>query len=115
MKKLAMAYFEEAKWLYNNYIPTPDEYMKVSLESAGYMMASTTSLVGMRDQVSQKDFDWITKEPLIVRASSVVGRLMDDLVGDEVCRVYIYVCVVYKLNQKFLIGCVKHVCARFSA
>ncbi|KAH6812698.1 hypothetical protein C2S51_021716 [Perilla frutescens var. frutescens] len=84
MKKLCGAYFEEAKWLYNNYIPTFEEYMKVSLVSCGYMMMSTSSLVGMGDHlVSKEDFDWITSEPLIVRASSVICRLMDDLVGDE--------------------------------
>ncbi|XP_057792628.1 bicyclo-germacrene synthase-like [Salvia miltiorrhiza] len=84
MKKLVKAYFEEAKWLYNNnYIPTLEEYMKVALVSAGYMMTSTTSLVGMGDEVSKKDFDWIINEPLIVRASSLIARLMDDLVGDE--------------------------------
>ncbi|KAH6780517.1 hypothetical protein C2S52_011754 [Perilla frutescens var. hirtella] len=82
MKKLASAYFEEAKWLYNNHIPTLDEHMKVALVSCGYMMLSTTSLVGMGDLVKKKDFDWVTNEPLIVQASSVICRLMDDLVGD---------------------------------
>ncbi|KAH6824298.1 hypothetical protein C2S53_015739 [Perilla frutescens var. hirtella] len=82
MKKLASAYFEEAKWLYNNYIPTLEEHMKVALVSCGYMMLSATSLVGMGALVKEEDFDWVTNEPLIVRASSVICRLMDDLVGD---------------------------------
>ncbi|KAH6808456.1 hypothetical protein C2S51_029564 [Perilla frutescens var. frutescens] len=82
MKKLASAYFEEAKWLHNNYIPTLEEYMNVALVSCGYMMLSATSLVGMGDLVKEEDFDWVTNEPLIVRASSVICRLMDDLVGD---------------------------------
>ncbi|XP_057792632.1 bicyclo-germacrene synthase-like [Salvia miltiorrhiza] len=83
MKKSVMAYFEEAKWLYNDYIPSVEEYMKVSIVSCGYMTMSTTSLVGMGDQVSKEDFDWIVNEPLIVLASSAICRLMDDLVGDE--------------------------------
>ncbi|KAH6825513.1 hypothetical protein C2S53_006000 [Perilla frutescens var. hirtella] len=84
MKKLCGAYFEEAKWLYNSYIPTFEEYMKVSFVSSGYIMMSTSSLVGMGNHlVSKDDFDWITSEPLIVRASLVICRLMDDLVGDE--------------------------------
>ncbi|KAL1560787.1 Trehalose-6-P synthase/phosphatase complex synthase subunit [Salvia divinorum] len=83
MKKLVMAYFEEAKWLFNDYIPTVEEYMKVSIVSCGYMMASTTSLVGMGDQVSKQDFNWVINEPLVVLASSTICRLMDDLVGEE--------------------------------
>ncbi|XP_041993268.1 bicyclogermacrene synthase-like isoform X2 [Salvia splendens] len=83
MKKLVMAYFEEPKWLYNKYIPTVEEYMKVSIVSCGYMTLSTTSLLGMGDQVRKEDIDWIINEPLIVRASSTICRLMDDLVGDE--------------------------------
>ncbi|KAG6407014.1 hypothetical protein SASPL_129994 [Salvia splendens] len=85
MKKLLVSYFDEVKWLYNdNYIPTPGEYLKVSVVSGGYMMLSTTSLVGMGDdQVTKNDFDWIVNEPLIDRASALLARLLDDLVGDE--------------------------------
>ena len=88
MKKLLVSYFDEVKWLYNdNYIPTLEEYLKVSVVSGGYMMLSTTSLVGMGDdQVTKKDFDWIVNEPLIDRASALLARLLDDLVGDEVCH-----------------------------
>nr|U3LVL5.1 RecName: Full=Germacrene D synthase; Short=LaGERDS; AltName: Full=(-)-germacrene D synthase; AltName: Full=Bicyclogermacrene synthase [Lavandula angustifolia]AGL98420.1 germacrene-D synthase [Lavandula angustifolia] len=83
MQKLVRAYFDEAKWLYKNYLPTWEEYMKVSTVTGAYMMLSTTSLVGMGDLVTKQDFDWVVREPLIVRASSVISRLMDDLVGDE--------------------------------
>ncbi|KAL1560040.1 Trehalose-6-P synthase/phosphatase complex synthase subunit [Salvia divinorum] len=85
MKKLLQSYFDEVKWLYNdNYIPTLEEYLKVSAISGGYMMLSTTSLVGMGDdQVSKKDFDWIVNEPLIDQESALLARLLDDLVGDE--------------------------------
>ncbi|KAG6407012.1 hypothetical protein SASPL_129992 [Salvia splendens] len=84
MKTLLVSYFEEVKWLYN-YIPTLEEYLKVSVVSGGYMMLSTTSLVGMGDdQVTKKDFDWIVNEPLIDRASALLARLLDDLVRDEV-------------------------------
>ncbi|XP_057805490.1 bicyclo-germacrene synthase-like [Salvia miltiorrhiza] len=84
MQKMGKAYFDEAKWLYNNnYIPNLDEYLKVGLITSGYMMASTTSLVGMGDEVSKKDFDWIINEPLIVRAASFICRVTDDSVGDS--------------------------------
>ncbi|KAL1555522.1 Bicyclo-germacrene synthase [Salvia divinorum] len=83
MKKLVMVYFEEAKWLFSNHVPTMEEYMKVCIPSCAYMSISTASLVGRGDQVSKEDFDWITNEPLILVASSTICRLMDDLVGEE--------------------------------
>ncbi|CAA2990414.1 (-)-germacrene D synthase [Olea europaea subsp. europaea] len=81
MKKLVRAYFEEAKWTYNGYTPTLEEYMKVALVSSAYMMLSTTSLIGMGELVTKEAFDWISSEPLSVRASSIICRLMDDMVG----------------------------------
>ncbi|CAA0816255.1 Alpha-humulene/(-)-(E)-beta-caryophyllene synthase [Striga hermonthica] len=81
MKKLVRSYMEEAKWFYNKYTPTMEEYMKVALISSGYMMLSTTSLVGIGDLVTREDIDWVSNEPVIVQASSTIARLMDDIVG----------------------------------
>ncbi|KAL0443448.1 UNVERIFIED_CONTAM: Bicyclogermacrene synthase [Sesamum latifolium] len=81
MKKLVRAYLGEAKWSYNKDMPTMEEYMKVAIVSSGYTMLSTTSLVGMGNLVTKKDFDWITSEPLLVLASSIIGRLVNDLAG----------------------------------
>ncbi|CAI9768293.1 unnamed protein product [Fraxinus pennsylvanica] len=81
MKKLVRAYFEEAKWTYNGYVPKLDEYMKVALVSSGYMMLSTTSLVGMGETVTKEAFEWVSSEPLFLRASTLISRLMDDMVG----------------------------------
>ncbi|CAA3010404.1 (-)-germacrene D synthase [Olea europaea subsp. europaea] len=57
MKKLVRAYFKEAKWIYNGYVPTLEEYMNVTLVSSAYMMLSTTSLVGMGELVTKEAFD----------------------------------------------------------
>ncbi|KAL0353567.1 UNVERIFIED_CONTAM: Germacrene-D synthase [Sesamum angustifolium] len=81
MKKLLRAYLEETKWSYGKDIPTMEEYMKVAIVTATYMMLSTTSLVGMGNLVTKKDFDWVTSEPLLVIASSAVCRLTNDVVG----------------------------------
>ncbi|KAL0399290.1 UNVERIFIED_CONTAM: Beta-caryophyllene synthase [Sesamum radiatum] len=81
MQKLIEFYFEEAKWLYNTHIPTLQEYMKVAIVSAGYMMVASTSLVGMGNLVTREDCDWVSGEPVIVEASSIVARLMDDMAG----------------------------------
>lgn len=83
MKKLAKGYLQEAIWFHNGYVPKVEEYMKVALVTAGYMMLATTSMVGMGDSLTAQTFDWVTNEPLIVRAASVIGRLMDDMAGHE--------------------------------
>ncbi|EXC42707.1 (-)-germacrene D synthase [Morus notabilis] len=38
MKQQVQAYFDEAKWLNANYIPTVEEHMKVAALSGGYRM-----------------------------------------------------------------------------
>ncbi|XP_051152104.1 beta-caryophyllene synthase-like [Andrographis paniculata] len=83
MKKLVQAYFKEAERLFNGEIPTLEEYMKVGLPSSGYMMVAVTSLIGMGGLVSKEDFDWVSREPSIVRATSLIARLMDDMAGYE--------------------------------
>ncbi|THG02152.1 hypothetical protein TEA_015985 [Camellia sinensis var. sinensis] len=81
MKILVRAYFEEAKWFHQGYVPSIEEYMRVALVTFCYTMLTTTSLMGMGEVVSKEAFDWVSSGPLIVQASSVVCRLMDDIVS----------------------------------
>ncbi|KAM7468981.1 hypothetical protein LguiA_007164 [Lonicera macranthoides] len=83
MKELAKAYLEEAKWYNEGYVPTMEEYMKISLVSIGYKMAATTSFVGMGKSVTKQAFDWVSSNPLIVKASSLIARLTNDKVGHQ--------------------------------
>ncbi|KAI5642195.1 hypothetical protein M9H77_00273 [Catharanthus roseus] len=83
MKKSVRAYLQEALWFNKNYVPKMDEYMKVSLVSCGYLMLATTSVVGMGDLATKEVFDWMKNEPFIVRAASVICRLMDDMVSHQ--------------------------------
>nr|GMD74169.1 (E,E)-germacrene B synthase-like isoform X2 [Ipomoea batatas] len=84
MKKLLRGYYQEAKWFHDGYSPKFEEYMKVALVTGAYMMLSTNSLVGMyQDFVTEEAFNWVTREPLMVRASSVICRLIDDMAGHE--------------------------------
>ncbi|THF93978.1 hypothetical protein TEA_028451 [Camellia sinensis var. sinensis] len=83
MKILVRAYFEEAKWFHQGYVPSIEEYMRVALVTSAYTMLATTSLVGMGEVVSKEAFDWVSSDPLIVQASSVVCRLMDDIVSHK--------------------------------
>lgn len=81
---MCKAYYQEFKWYDAGYIPTFEEYLKVALVTACHMLLSTISLVGMGEIVTKENFDWITSEPLMVKASSIVCRLMDDRVGHQV-------------------------------
>ncbi|KAL3577245.1 hypothetical protein D5086_022528 [Populus alba] len=83
MKKQVQAYFVEARWLHENYMPTMDEYMRISLISSGYPLLTCISFVGMGDIVTKDAFEWLSKDPKIVKAASVIARLMDDIVSHK--------------------------------
>ncbi|GFZ04841.1 terpene synthase-like sequence-1,8-cineole [Actinidia rufa] len=83
MKSLVRAYFEEAKWFHQGYVPTMEEYMQVALVAGAYKMLATTSFVGMGELATKEAFDWVSNDPLIVQAASVVSRLTDDIVGHK--------------------------------
>jgi (-)-germacrene D synthase len=84
MKNQVRAYFQEAKWLHQKYIPTVDEYMHIAIISSGYPLLATTSLVGMGDIVTKDSFEWSLSDPKVVRASSMIARLMDDMKSHKV-------------------------------
>ncbi|KAL8111151.1 sesquiterpene synthase Cop-like [Apium graveolens] len=81
--RLAKSYLDEAKWFKEGYFPTTEEYMNVALMSAGYEMLAITSFVGMGDEATKEAFQWVFNDPLIVRASSLIARLCDDMTGHE--------------------------------
>ncbi|RDX97679.1 putative terpene synthase 2, partial [Mucuna pruriens] len=82
-KKVVQAYMTEARWLNNNYKPTIDEYMHTSTISCAYSLLTTTSYIGM-GEATENIFKWVTNEPKIIKASSILCRLMDDIVSNEV-------------------------------
>ncbi|KAK8589122.1 hypothetical protein V6N12_023528 [Hibiscus sabdariffa] len=80
MKRQSQVYHVETKWLHENYIPTMEEYMPIALISCGYPNLTIASLVGMEDNITKETFIWAFNVPKILRASSTVCRLMDDVV-----------------------------------
>ena len=85
MKTLVRAYMEEARWLRDRYVPTLEEYLDVTLVSSGYYMLTTVSFMGMKDNNITNDvFQWVLEDPKIVRASTIICRLMDDIVSHKV-------------------------------
>lgn len=58
--------------------------MSVALVTGAFNMLSVSSFLLMGDVATRESFDWISKDPFIVRASSVICRLTDDIAGHEV-------------------------------
>ncbi|KAH9743793.1 alpha-humulene/(-)-(E)-beta-caryophyllene synthase [Citrus sinensis] len=83
MKNLVKHYLFEAKWCHQNYVPTVDEYMAVALITSASLMLSTISFVGMGDIVTKESFEWLFSNPRSIRASSVVNRLMNDIMSHK--------------------------------
>ncbi|KAK9289491.1 hypothetical protein L1049_007646 [Liquidambar formosana] len=83
-KNQARAYFMEAKWLSEKYVPTMEEYLHVVAPSSTYPLFTTTSFVRMGDFVTKEAFEWALNEPnTLINAASIVGRIMNDLVSHE--------------------------------
>ncbi|KAE8650158.1 hypothetical protein Csa_009547 [Cucumis sativus] len=81
MKRQAESYFKEAEWLNKNYKPKYGEYMEVALASSGYELLSTISFVCMGDIATKEVFEWLFDCPKILKASTTISRLMDDVVS----------------------------------
>lgn len=91
MKNQVRAYFHEAKWLHQKHTPTVEEYMNIATVSSGYPLLAITSLVGMGDIVTKHSFEWLFSNPKVVRASSVIARLMDDMVSHKVLFLFLHI------------------------
>ncbi|XWS27914.1 hypothetical protein CRYUN_Cryun25bG0021100 [Craigia yunnanensis] len=83
MIKQCQAYYVEAKWFHENHKPTLEEYMSNALVSCAYPMLSVSSFVGMEDTITEETFIWASNDPKILRASTIICRLMNDIVGHK--------------------------------
>ncbi|KAF7822836.1 (-)-germacrene D synthase-like [Senna tora] len=79
MKRLVRAYYEEAKWLNSNYTPTLEEYMGIAQISCAYPILTAISFIGMGSIANEEAFQWLANDPKIIRASTLICRLMDDV------------------------------------
>ena len=86
MIRLVLAYFKEAKWFSSNFIATMEEYMALGIANSGYYLLTATSFIGMGCIATEEVFKWLTNNPKIVNASSIIARLMDDIVSNEVIK-----------------------------
>nr|QNC49786.1 terpene synthase 6 [Leucophyllum frutescens] len=79
---LCRAYCAEAKWREEKYRPTTEEYMRIATKSCGYRSLIVISFLGM-NVATKEAFEWVLAEPDMVKATLVVCRLTDDIVGHE--------------------------------
>ncbi|XP_054817718.1 sesquiterpene synthase-like [Prosopis cineraria] len=73
------AYLVEAKWCNEGYIPTYEEYMENGIVSCGYPLLMTSCLLGLRNSATKDVFDWIIQVPKMVRPSSIITRVINDM------------------------------------
>jgi len=86
MKRNSLAWFQEAKWCHEKYIPTYGEYMEVALVSIGQMVGIVGSYLGMGEIVTKEAFEWVCQDPMpkLVEASDTILRLMNDIGSHKV-------------------------------
>ncbi|KAE8681046.1 Delta-cadinene synthase isozyme A [Hibiscus syriacus] len=72
-----------SKWHHENHTPTLEEYMPTALKSSGYELLAVTSFVGMEDTITEETFVWASNNPKILRASTLVARLMNDIASHK--------------------------------
>ncbi|KAK1410873.1 hypothetical protein QVD17_37414 [Tagetes erecta] len=84
----SLDYFEDSlhdriEWREQGYVPTVEEHKSVRFMSCGYKMLAAISCVGMGDMFTEEIFKWIETTPPLVKASSAICRLMDDVAGHK--------------------------------
>ncbi|XP_058730544.1 (-)-germacrene D synthase-like [Vicia villosa] len=82
-KRAVQAYYTEAKWFSSNYIATMEEYMAHAIVNSGYYLMTSASFIGMGCIATEEVFKWLTNNPKIVNASTIIARLGNDIVSNE--------------------------------
>ncbi|KAI9186484.1 hypothetical protein LWI28_017722 [Acer negundo] len=84
MKEMVKAYFAEAEWLYRNYVPPFDEYLRYALISIGSFSYTAAKFLGMEKEIAGIDaFEWLKNRPKILTAAYLIARLKNDLIGHK--------------------------------
>ncbi|KAF7833900.1 putative terpene synthase 2 [Senna tora] len=76
--ELSEAYLVEAKWCSEGHIPSYEEYKHNGVVSSTLPL-QIASFIGLTNLATKEVFDWMYTNPKIIRAVSLIGRLMDDM------------------------------------
>lgn len=83
VSNLVKCYLVEAKWCNEGYIPTYDEY-KINGMFTSCCPIFATTFIGLADFATKDVLDWILSNPDILRAASVIARVLDDMASHRV-------------------------------
>ena len=73
----------EAKWCHEGYIPTYDEYKVNGVGYSGCPLI-ITAFIGLGEFATKEVLDWIFNDLTIIKAASIIGRLLNDLASHKV-------------------------------
>lgn len=83
MKEMARAYYTEAKWFNERYVPPLNEYLSSALITSDYYVITIVSFIGMGEIADKNVFEWIQNRPRNVVSSETICRLMDDVTSHK--------------------------------
>ncbi|KAF7822843.1 (-)-germacrene D synthase-like [Senna tora] len=73
------AYWIEAKWCNQGYIPTYKEYMENAMVTSLTLLLQSASYLGLGNSATKHVFDWLFNDPKILKASEIICRLIGDM------------------------------------
>ncbi|WMV12650.1 hypothetical protein MTR67_006035 [Solanum verrucosum] len=78
---LCKAYLQEARWYYNGYTPSVDEYMENAWISVGSLVMVVNAFFLVTNPITKEVLEYVfsDKYPDIIRWSATIIRLTDDL------------------------------------
>uniref|UniRef100_A0A7N2MKM7 Uncharacterized protein n=1 Tax=Quercus lobata TaxID=97700 RepID=A0A7N2MKM7_QUELO len=76
---ICRAYLLEAKWYYNGYTPSLQEYLENACFSVAAPIILLNAYFSVTDSITKEALDFLEEFPNIVRYSSIIVRLADDL------------------------------------
>ncbi|XP_075104678.1 (-)-camphene/tricyclene synthase, chloroplastic-like isoform X1 [Nicotiana tabacum] len=76
---LCKSYLQEARWYYNGYTPTLEEYMDNAWISVAVPMVLVHAFPLVTNPVPKEAFESLSKYPDIIRWSAIIFRFADDL------------------------------------
>ncbi|CAL1391845.1 unnamed protein product [Linum trigynum] len=84
LKKICRAHLAEIQWRTVDHVPTLEEYKIDAYATSGFPILCTSAFIGMGAEIASREaFEWVTNEPKMVRAASVISRIQNDIVSHK--------------------------------
>ncbi|XVF70539.1 hypothetical protein PTKIN_Ptkin11bG0169600 [Pterospermum kingtungense] len=83
VKRIALTYHVQARWLHERIMPSFDEYLENGIWSIGTMITMALVMMGM-EEAEEDAYKWLIKfDAKILRAKSTLSRLYNDIQSNE--------------------------------